>query len=148
MAQGYSYGDNQCKENTAGTCNGCSDCRWSWPSDAPNQWLSHEAMCRCKPAEEAWSYGDPCDELYNMGCGADCTSCVWSWPSAEDYDSTRASCRCAEGAIKEIEWGGQCDTLEEGLCGLYCRECRWSWEATDLAGEDGQTADCRCKDWY
>jgi len=105
------YGQNQCSDNTNGDCNGCADCRWSWPSDAGDKWLSAEAMCRCKPEDVVYEFGNSCEQNYNGLCGADCTNCHWSWPAddALKWDSADANCRCPASDIRETVFGTNCE---------------------------------------
>lgn len=78
---GYTYGQSDCGSSDEGLCDGCDNCRWSWPSDDPLQWNSAESMCRCMPDEETISFGNSCANSYNGMCGADCQACHWSWPA-------------------------------------------------------------------
>ena len=104
-AQGYSYSLNQPASNELGICNGCDDCRWSWPSDSTRGGGDPEAMFRCKPAEEtvALSYGPDCLNKYDMLCGADCHQCRESWPTDDPrkWYSDDALCRCKVDQIRE-----------------------------------------------
>lgn len=109
--QGYTYGRRQCKRNTWGTCNGCDDCRWSWPSDDTAKGGSAEALCRCKPEEQDITFGGQCGALFAGECGAECTSCQWSWPTSDPakWKSEDAACRCPASAISDVVYGGMCD---------------------------------------
>lgn len=148
--QGYTYGQNPCINNTSGLCDGCDDCRWSWPTDDPSKWESAEAMCRCKPEAVMIDFGRNCKNSYDGLCGADCTDCRWSWPQADEskWNSEDARCRCPASDIKETVFGGKCGALTYGECGSYCRECRWSWFADDPEKWAGESATCRCKNWW
>ncbi len=149
-AQGYNYSAAQGNNNEWGICNGCDDCRWSWPLDDPLSGGSAEAMFRCKPAEETreLSYGPDCVNKYDMLCGADCHQCRESWPTNDPrkWYSDEALCRCKVDQIRETIFSDErCEALNSGLCGTHCRECLVSWEATDTLGAQGPTSDCRCK---
>jgi len=151
-AQGYTYaGGNPTSNKQKGICNGCDDCRMSWPKDDVRRRDSPEAMFRCKPAEPAvqLSYGPECTNKYDMLCGADCHQCRESWPidDPRKWLSDQAYCRCREDQIREVVFSqDSCPTLDSGLCGTHCREgCLMSWEALDTLGAGGPTAACRCK---
>ena len=145
---GYTYGNAVTYNTSYGLCSGCADCRWSWPSDDPDQWGSAEAMFRCKPENVNFDFSGSCGGLYNEQCGADCHDCQWGWPAGDPdmWASSDAACHCPVSEIREVTWGGNCANLTDGLCGSYCNECRWSWEATD--SDNGNSASCRCRNWY
>jgi len=142
--QAYTY-KKECKKNTWGACDGCDNCRFSWPSSDPLRWKSAEKMCRCEQEQPSLTYTtETCPNLYDGECGADCHSCVKAFSGT----TGEATCQCADGQIRQVIWGQlEADELDAGLCGDSCKECRWSWEELDPLGSLGSTANYRCRDW-
>merc|ERR1712109_211675 len=140
--QAYTY-KKECRKNTWGACDGCDNCKFSWPQFDTKRWKSAEKMCRCEPDNTSWTYTtESCPNLYDGECGADCHECV----KAVSDSTGETTCRCAKGQVRQVIWGKLlADRADAGLCGDSCSECRWSWEESDALGSLGTTANYRCK---
>mmetsp|Transcript_14940 Transcript_14940/g.18796 ORF Transcript_14940/g.18796 Transcript_14940/m.18796 type:complete len:149 (+) Transcript_14940:3046-3492(+) len=93
----YSY-DDECLSNTMGACDGCFECKNSWPIFDKLRWSSAEHMCRCKPIHtpDLTYSNEQCPNLYDGKCGADCHNCIY----AIDRLTGSLSCHCAPGEIR------------------------------------------------
>jgi len=122
-AHGYTFSSKNHAKKNRGTCDGCEECAYSFPSDDPLRFNSAEKMFRCRPESKLeFNKNGNCGRHYNGECGQDCHLCKWSWPEGADgTPANGGACRCAD--IKDITFGQHCLNKDEGECGNSCKDC-------------------------